>query len=318
MWIPGFFQGADTQVKVALIAAFVALATSLLTVAHSLFGAPLKYWLEKKALRNKLATEYEYEQRKNLRTLIGRYHGRMLEAAETLNHRIWNLYQNEAKGWLSVKGQYDNPGYYFRTFVYRFLNLLALTRQFESEAVFIDSRIAERQDLDFLKYVKAINWAVCDVALFRQLDYDGYHATDHFFRDDLRHLCDSCLDDDGGFLGQMDLRSALEQAPGANTLYQFFDDLKKTETRFRWDRVVALHLLLMAFINSFGYDMQRSTPEQFADVASRINNLQVLRNLGEWLPKLGLADQSEAARVRAAIGAQLASTTALQSARSTA
>ena len=51
MLLPEFFEKADVAVKVALIAAFASLATSLLTVAHSLLGAPVKYWLEKKALR---------------------------------------------------------------------------------------------------------------------------------------------------------------------------------------------------------------------------------------------------------------------------
>jgi hypothetical protein len=88
MLLPELFDKADTAVKVALIAAFTALATSLITVVHSLFGAPLKYWLEKRSLRNKLAIEYEYAQRKNLRELIGRYQGRMLEAAETLKPSV--------------------------------------------------------------------------------------------------------------------------------------------------------------------------------------------------------------------------------------
>src|SRR5271157_5167706 len=146
MLLPQWFDAADVPVKVALIAAFVALATSVLTIAHSLFGAPLKYWLEKKALRNKLATEYEYEQRKNLRTLIAKYQGRMVETAEALNHRMWNLYRNESKGWLDAHGKYDGAQYYFKSWAYRFLNFLAMARLFEKEAIFIDSRIAEKTD----------------------------------------------------------------------------------------------------------------------------------------------------------------------------
>jgi hypothetical protein len=45
---------------------------------------------------------------------------------------------------------------------------------------------------------------------------------------------------------------------------------------------------LLAFINSFGYDMQKSTPQQFKYVALQAKNAQVLRNLVAWLPKLGL------------------------------
>ncbi len=300
MILPDFFNNADTSVRVALIAAFAALATSLITVGHSLFGAPLKYWLEKRALRNKLSTEYEYEQRKNLRELIGKYQGRMLEAAETLNHRLWNLYENQDKGWLDVQGDYRNSGYYHSSSVYRFLGFYALARRFESEAVLIDSRIAENRDLDFVKFVKAFAWAVCDVALFDNVDYDSKDATDHFFRDHLREICDSCIVNER-FLGHKDLQSVLLGNTDFHTVFRFFDGLKRNEPRLRWDRLVAVHLLVLAFINSFGYDMQESIPKQFVCVAQQANNLQILRNLAAWLTKLGLQQNKSAKLISKAV-----------------
>lgn len=304
MLLPELFDKADTSVKVALIAAFTALATSLITVVHSLFGTPLKYWLERRALHNKLAAEYEYEQRKNLRELIGRYQGRMLEAAETLSHRLWNLYENQDKGWLDANGSYEDCGYYLPSFVYRFLNFYAVVREFESEAILIDSRIADKKDLDFLKFSKAFAWAICDVALFENVDYDPKYSTDHFFRDRLREICDSCMKE-GKFLGHEKLRAALLNNPDFKVAFRFFDGLKKSELRLRWDRLVTVHLLLLAFVNSFGYDMQESTPQQFIDVARQANNALVLRNLHSWLPKLGLQQNRSATLIGRAVEAVL-------------
>jgi hypothetical protein len=276
------------------------LATSLLTATHSLFGTPIKYWLEKRALRNKLATEYEYEQRKHLRELVGRYQGRMLEAAESLNHRLWNLYTNQDKGWLNACGNYKDCGYYLPSFVYRFLNFYALARQFESEAIIIDSRIAEKKDLDFVKFAKALAWAICDVALFDKIDYDARLPTDHFFRDRLREICDSCMTEDG-FLKHEELKSLLLDTPGFDAVFRFFDRLNRSEKRLRWSRLVTIHLLLLAFVNSFGYDMQESTPQQFVEVARQANNSQVLRNLLAWLPKLGLQKNASAKLISEAV-----------------
>jgi hypothetical protein len=304
MLLPELFDKADTSVKVALIAAFTALATSLITLVHSLFGAPLKYWLEKKSLRNRLATEYEYAQRKDLRELIGRYQGRMLEAAETLNNRLWNLYTNQEKGWLDAQGNYKDCGYYLPSFVYRFLNLYALARRFESEAILIDSRIADEKDLDFVKFVKAFAWAICDVALFDQIDYDTMFATDHFFRDRLREICDSCMGEKG-FLGHEELRSVLLNDSDFDDVFRYFDGLKRNESRLRWDRLVVMHLLLLAFVNSFGYDMQKSTSQQFINVARQTVNPQVLRNLRSWLPKLGLQQNKSANLIGKAVEAAL-------------
>ena len=304
MILPDWFDKADAPVKVALITAIAALATSLITASHGLFGAPLKYCLEKRALRSKLATEYEYEQRKNLRALIGKYQGRMLEAAETLSHRLWNLYENQDKGWLDADGDYKGCGYYLPSFVYRFLNFYAMARRFESEAILIDSRIAEERDLDFVKFVKAFAWAICDVALFDNTGYDTKYATDHFFRDQLREICDLCIEGEG-FLGHEELRSVLLKGSNSQAVFRFFDGLKKNESRLRWDRLVTVHLLLMAFVNGFGYDMQKSTPQQFIDVSQQANGPEVLRNLASWLPKLGLEKNRQVKLITNAVKAVL-------------
>jgi hypothetical protein len=54
-------------------------------------------------LKYRLRTEYEYEQRKRLRDLIGHYHGGILNAADIFKTRVFNLYLNEERGWLKVK-----------------------------------------------------------------------------------------------------------------------------------------------------------------------------------------------------------------------
>jgi len=303
MLLPQWFDTADVPVKVALIAAFAALVTSALTIAHSLFGAPLKYWLEKKALRNKLATEYEYEQRKSLRDLIAKYQGRMVETAEVLNHRVWNLYQNDSKGWLDANGRYADAHYYFKSWAYRFLNFLAMARLFEKEAVFIDSKIAEKTDLDFIKYVKAFGWATCDVAVFTGVQYDEFRQKDHFFRDSLRHICDACCKE-GSFLDQESVHDILNSSK-SQSVYRFFDGLKKEEDRLRWDRLVVLDLLLMAFLNSFGYDVQRSSPQDFDAVVGHVKHIQILHNLNNWLSKLGLDKEVGAGSIRVAIQSRL-------------
>ncbi len=217
----------------------------------------------------------------------------MLEAAEALNHRLWNLYKNQDKGWLDVRGHYEGISYYHSSFVYRFLNFFAFARAFESEAILIDLRIAEKKDLDFLKFVKAFAWATCEVALFDDVDYDTEFATDHFFRDWLRRVCDFCMRD-GKFLGHDDLQSILLSNPDFHNVYRFFDGLQKGERRFRWDRLVTVHLLLLAFINNFGYDMQASSFQQFKEVALQAQNAKILRNLALWLPKLGLQQNKPA------------------------
>jgi hypothetical protein len=119
--------------------------------------------VDRALLVQKSKTEYEFEARKELRSLIGRYHGRVLDAAVDLHHRMVNLYGDE---WdpvryrrLDVRGQPDNNYYYLST-VRRFLNLAALCLRFEQQPTFIDARIAERGDRELLYFIRAFRWAM--------------------------------------------------------------------------------------------------------------------------------------------------------------
>ena len=248
-------------------------------------------------LRDKLATEYKHEQRKKLKELTGRYYGRTLRSAVSLNNRLWNLYQNHDKGWLEAYGRYEtNCGYYLLSFVHRALSLFALVRQFEAEAVYLDSRIAHKDDFVFMNYLETLYWTMTDVALFDGVKYDPTLQADHFFSDRLRAYCDSCIGP-SGIITHDALAEKIRTDRSLDGMLRFFDGLTKNESRLRWDRIVILHLLLMCFINRFGYKTQYSTEGQMREVASQLNNNQILLNLKSWLPRLGLARDKEAKKL---------------------
>lgn len=283
-----FLRELHPSIAAALISAAVALIMVLLST-------PLRYALDRQALRHRLRTEYEYEQRKQVRQLIGRYVGRMLEATDRLNRRLWNLYANKSRGWLDINGNYENlqaDSYYFNTTVYRFLEVCALIRQFEVDALFLDPRIVEKTDVIFVRYLKALYWVLTDVQLFQGIQYDDSRQTDHFFIDNLRLICDACWSNDRFFsLRDFPVRAASDET--LRPVLLFFDGLKPGEPRLRWDRLVTFDLLLMAFLNAFGDDSQRSTDEKFLEAVRHVENPEVLENLVQWLPRIGLGKQRE-------------------------
>ena len=277
----------EPPVQAALIAAVVGFTSGVI-------GTYFKHFLDKRALRDKIEIEYQYAERKKLRELIGRYHGRMLEAAERLNHRFWNLQENESKDWLNMSGEYNSPesNYYFTTTVYRTVELLTLVRLFDSEAIFIDARIARERELIFARFAKAFEWALTDTDLFKGISYETFWQTDHLFHDKLRLLCESCISE--GKIISIDKFQERLKSSDKNLLVpllSFFDGLRANEKRLRWDRVVVFHLLLMAFINAFGYDIQKSSVPNFIEIATSIKNKPILENLVRWLPKLGLTKE---------------------------
>ena len=118
--------------------------------ALAVMGTPyLQSFLSRKTLEHRLDTEYKYEQRKEIRKLIGLFHGRLVEAADAWRNRMNNQYDHqagEAPQKMTVEGAYADADDYFRTSVYRFMSLAALARQFEAKAFYLDARIAEASD----------------------------------------------------------------------------------------------------------------------------------------------------------------------------
>lgn len=286
-----------SSVTAALIAAAVSVATTLLT----------KLWLDRRAHREQLEVDYEYEQRKALRELIGRYHGRLLDHATSWHNRMSNIYANAGEGWLDVAGDYSRPAYYFRSTVYRFLALQGHAHLFEHEQVFIDARVAEPRDLDFVKFVKALHWVMSDAALVDGIPYDTFASTDHFTSDRLRALCEAFLDEGRvpsyrGF--QIRLRSQLAARDDLElrAVFEFFDGVSPTEDRLRWDRLVCLHLLTIAFVRTFGYEWLRPSSADVTNAVGRLRNAAVARNLISWLPRLGLAEHAELRDITTALG----------------
>ena len=209
--------------------------TDLLWAAlvSAIVSAGVSYWFKRRETVYKAKVEYEYEQRKKLRQLIGRYHGRLLNAANSMNYRLWNLYKNWEKGWLDVNGDYANTElYYFRSSVYRFLNVCTLIRQLESEAILLDARIAQKDDFVFLNYAAVLNWVMTDADLIDGLQYDDFYQTDHFFSDQFRQYCDKCLINDG-FISIDEFSILLSEGDSLKAVLQYFDGLTRNEDRFR-------------------------------------------------------------------------------------
>jgi len=278
----------EPAVTAALVAAGVSIATTFVT----------KLWLDRRAHRDVVEIDYEYEQRKALRVLIGRYHGSLLDSAISWHYRMSNLDANWRHGWLDISGHYggpayDKPAYYFRSTVYRFLALEAHCHLFGREQIFIDARVAQPSDLDFVKFVHALHWVMTDVALFKGLDYEALEMRDHITSDRLRALTEAFLHNGAvpsfrAFEARVEAEVQEGRPFDLERVFKFFDGVTREEERLRWDRLACLHLLTIAFIRQFGYEWTHPSGADVENAVSRIQHTRVAANFVEWLPRLGL------------------------------
>jgi hypothetical protein len=189
----------------------------------------------------------------------------------------------DREGWFGrTDKDYLGTGYYFTTTVYRFVAVSTWIHRFEAETFYVDSRIAEQTDFDFLSATKLLQKAATDVTLFKGMDYDDFESKDHFFSDTLRTIADSCWKD-GRFLSLKEFESKIVDDHDLDPVLEFFDDLKARENRLRWDRLVVFHLLLVAFINTFGYKFQETREHELTRIAGKIEHTMICENLISWL-----------------------------------
>jgi len=235
--------------------------------------------------RHRLEAEYRYVQRKKLRELVGKYQGRLLNAGNSLNYRMWNLYTNQDKGWLNIGGTPKRENYYYLSFAHRFLNFCALLREFENEAIVIDSRIGTRTDLQISNLISALRWCLTDVDLFKGIAYDQSLARDHFYSDELRLICDKYRINENGVPDFEEFCSSAITTIEPKAILAFFDGLSRESEPLRWDRLVSFHLLLMGLLNLIGHSVHKTGQRKIIGVVSQFKNRVVLANLLSWLPR---------------------------------
>jgi hypothetical protein len=283
-----------------IVAALIAAAVSVVTV---LSGFLFKAWFERYFLIFKLESEHRYEQKKKIKEVLARYKTQLLDAGESLNHRLWNFSENYKENWhtASSTGELADQ-YYLASFVYRLLAFFAWVRKVESKMVHLDTTIASKDDLHFVKFLRVLAQTLCDVELFSGLKYDKSRASDHFFRNNFAHICE-CFWSNDEVLSFSDFKENKgsccdEAAP----MVRFVSGMNPDEERLRWDRLQALHYVLLMFMNTYGYDFQYTDETKMRKLLSRQPRPnKVVRNLNVLLSRMHLHHQKEVRKILEAL-----------------
>ncbi len=260
-----------------VIAAIIAAITSIITIFI------LKPFIEKRLFKFKLVEEHKYEQRKLIKEVLAKNKVNLLNSAEQLNHRFWNFRNNYSKNWHLVKGDYFNKeNYYFNSFIYRILAFFAWIKITNKEMIFIDTTIATKDDLFFIKYLQIFPQIMCDLFLFEGFEYDSNSSSDHFFRNDFENIITTLIENEvvidyAKYLNKLDneMGNLKEQY---SRLCNFLDGLSPNEKRLRFDRLQLLHLTIITFLNKYGYDFQYTDKEKIIKIIQKPRISKLVNN----------------------------------------
>jgi hypothetical protein len=225
-----------------------------------------KNYIETRILRSKLDTEHKFDQRKKIKEVLAKYKVHLLTACEDFNHRMWNFANKHDEKWLHIDGDYLNDHYYFHSFVYRHLAIFAWTKKIQKEMIYLDTTIAGKEDLEFVKFLNIFSRMFCDLTFIEGLEADGNKNDDHFYRNEFDLFADNLITENGIKSYSEYVNDLKSINPKLERHFKFFDCLSPNEDRKRWDRLHFFHLTVLMFLNNYGYDFQITNDEKLKKV----------------------------------------------------
>ena len=274
----------ETPIWTVIISFVTSLVTLIVTIST-------KNWIQKRFLIFKLRKEHEYEQRKAIKNVLSKYKVPFINSAEFLNHRLWNLSKNYSREWHNVNGQYDYEGYYYQSTIYRILRHFAWIKIIQNKLIFLDTTIATKEDLFFVKYLNYFPQLFQDTDLFDGLDYDTNHSKDHIYRDVFEELYSNLIKDEN-VISYTDFKEIFAtDYVRFLPICRFIDNINPEEDRLRWDLIHCFHLTLISFLTSYGYDYQQTTRQQISSYLKIHRKCKIYDNYMKLIQRNKLEDE---------------------------
>lgn len=256
-----------------VLAAIVSAITSILTVLI------IKPILDRKLLAYKLEKEHQYDQKRKIKEIIASNKIQMINSAEDLSNRL--------RGFLKLKSDDPNRIYwsklnkgdkydddYLISTIYRFITFFGSLIKFKQAAFYIDTTVAEKGDLELVKFVQVFPQIFCGSHLFNNANTSITKENiekDRFKTNEFIQICSLLNVDDT-------IVSYAEFKENYWTIYKrkvqlindFFVDINPEENnRLRWDVLQIFWFFLASFLNTYGYDYQRVSEERIVRTIKR-------------------------------------------------
>lgn len=275
-----------------VIAALVSAIVSVIVVILSYL---LKSFFDRYFHLFKLESEHKYEQRKQIKSILSKNKIHLINACETLNHRLWNFSNNFSENWHYVEDYYEDirKQNYFISFVYRFVAFFAWQKRLDKEMIFLDTTIASVKDLEMIKYFRIFQQIMCDTNLFSGYSYNHNDPTDHFFNNNFEEMI-SIFIKEKEILPFPHFKEEIEEyIPKLEPIMDFINGINPSENRYRWEKLQILHICIMAFLNSFGYDYQYTRESKLKLLAQKYGKNRFINNFKKIITEYKMDKQKE-------------------------
>lgn len=266
----------------------VAIISSATTILVLILTGISRYFFFLFSLTYKLKREYNFSQKKNIKLELSRSKTPLIKAAEELNYRLWNLSKNIDKGWINVEREswQDPKRYYLISTVYRFLHFIYWTLEAEKSIYSFDFAQAERDDIQYLKYIKALKHFFCESDLLKELGYDGSHPTHHFYKDNLCKYADFIRDDNNSINYMKFEAKFMTNCSEIEDVVKYMSSLENVPDNKNYNVIMVFHLFLMLFLNKYGLDYHQTDRKKFKTlIHTKYANLKIKKGILDFIKR---------------------------------
>ena len=283
------FQQLDSKLQSAIISACTTIVVLLLSWLWKLF-------YDRHSLSQKLKLEYTFEQQKSIKKEISKSKTPLLQAAEDLNYRLWNLLYHKDKNWL-VRTQKEwtmEQHHYIRSFAYKWISLVSWILKAEKSVGGYDATLSPKEDLLYLKYVKAMKFCLCDRLLIQNLGYISTDTSNHFYIDDLGKFA-NFVEKESEVIAFHEFGQKLqENLKPVEKVFQFFSQTEDKPNNRSMNMLRALHLIILNFLNEFGHEYQTTDKQKISKLLKEgYADFAITSDFKEFLKRHKLADSME-------------------------
>jgi uncharacterized protein YbdZ (MbtH family) len=235
----------------------ITVITTVLTVLITYF---IKYVYDKHSLEYKLSREYTFLQKKLIKEEIAKHKICLLNSCEELNYRLWNFTVNINKGWHNISETeiQNQANYYLHSFVYRFLSLYYWIFKIDESIISFDSTIADRKDIEYLKFIKTIKNMFCDTLLLESFNYDTSTESNHFFKDNFYHYIGFVKNNEGIISYNSYLKKLKTNIMEVQPIIKYIVNIKDDMNNINYTILKEFHIILLVFLNLYGHDYQKT------------------------------------------------------------
>jgi hypothetical protein len=174
----------------------------------------------------------------------------------------------------------NQKNYYLHSFVYRFLSLYYWIFKIDESIISFDSTIADRKDIEYLKFIKTIKNMFCDTLLLGSFNYDTGIESNHFFKDNFYHYISFVKNNEGIISYNSYLKKIKTNIIEVQPIVKYIVNIKDDMNNINYNILKEFHIILLVFLNLYGHDYQKTEESKIKSLIK--DTYKAVRNKDEF------------------------------------